>query len=460
MRLLGFNLTRAKRLAPADDRRGWRRVVYEAFAGAWQQNVEVKTEDCLAYHAVFACMTLIASDVSKLRVKLVAQDEHGIWKETTNGAYSPVLRKPNPYQTRIQFFEGWLLSKLARGNTYVLKGRDGRGVVTSLHVLDPNRVKPLVSDRGEVFYELNADNLAGIDGPVVVPAREVIHDRWNCIFHPLVGLSPIYANGLAATQGLKAQESAAALFANQATPGGIITAPGRIGEDSIKQLKDQWQSNYSGANAGKVAVLGDGLKFEGMSFSPKDAEIVQQQRWSAEVVCSTFHVPAYKVGVGQMPANSNVQSLNVEYYSQCLQSLIEAAELCLDEGLGIGEQFKLGTEFDVENLLRMDSATLVEVVQKSKGVLTLDEQRRKLDAGPVTGGDTIYLQQQDHSLAAIAARDAYLISTGEDLSKLPAPTPAPPAEPANDNPKAAVAASLALAAMVRRSFRQKEARNA
>ncbi|WP_416380911.1 hypothetical protein, partial [Klebsiella pneumoniae] len=34
-----------------------------------------------------------------------------------------------------------------------------------------------------------------------VPAREVIHDRFNCLFHPLIGLSPIYAAGLAAMQG-------------------------------------------------------------------------------------------------------------------------------------------------------------------------------------------------------------------------------------------------------------------
>lgn len=449
MRFLGFDVTRSKSLTPADDRRGWRRVVFEAFAGAWQQNVEVKLEDCLAYHAVFSCMTLIASDVAKLRIKLVQQDRHGIWSETTNGAYSPVLRKPNTYQTRIQFVETYMLSKLARGNTYVLKGRDGRGVVTALHVLDPNRVKPLISDRGEVFYELNADTLAGIAGAVVVPAREIIHDRWNCIFHPLVGLSPIFANGLAATQGLKAQNSSATLFANNARPGGILTAPGRIQQETADRLKADWQTNYGGANTGKIAVLGDGLKYEAMSLSPKDAEIVQQQRWSAEVVCSTFHVPAYKVGVGQVPANSNVQSLNVEYYSQCLQGLIEAAELCLDEGLGIGEQYKLGTEFDVDNLLRMDSATQVDVVQKSKGVLTLDEQRRKLDAGPVEGGNTIYLQQQDHSLAAIAARDAQLIA-GSTITAVPSETPAP----ANDNPEAAIAASLALAAMVRRRIRQ------
>lgn len=453
MRVLGLDITRAKALAPADDRQGWRRVVFEAFAGAWQQNVEVKAEDCLAFHAVFACMTLIASDISKLRVKLVQQSNDGIWSETTNPAYSPVLRKPNGYQTRIQFFEGWMLSKLARGNTYVLKDRDNRGIVTGLHVLDPNRVKPLISDGGEVFYELNADKLAGIAGPVVVPAREIIHDRWNCLFNPLVGLSPIFANGLAATQGLKAQNNSATLFANNARPGGLLTAPGRIQQETADRLKADWQTNYGGANTGKVAVLGDGLKYEAMSLSPKDAELIDQMRWTAEVVCSTFHVPAYKVGVGQLPANSNVQALNVEYYSQCLQGLIEAAELCLDEGLGIGEQFKLGTEFDVDNLLRMDSATQVDVVQKSKGVLTLDEQRRKLDAGPVEGGNTIYLQQQDHSLAAIAARDAQLIA---DAATPPAG--AAPA-PANDNPHAAAAASLALAAMVRRQFRQ-EASNA
>lgn len=454
MRFLGLDISRAKALSltPADDRRGWRTVIYESFAGAWQQNVEVKATDCLAQHAVFSCITLIASDISKLRVKLVQQSGDGIWSETTKAAFSPILRKPNGYQNRIQFWEGWMLSKLSRGNTYVLKARDGRGIVIGLHVLDPNRVKPLVSDQGEVYYELSADNLAGIDGPVVVPAREIIHDRWNCLFHPLVGISPIFAAGLAATQGLRAQENSANLFANQARPGGILSAPARISDETANRLKEQWQTNYGGPNTGKVAVLGDGLKYEAMSLSPKDSLVIDQMKWTAEVVCSTFHVPSYKVGVGQLPANSNVQALNVEYYSQCLQSLIEAAELCLDEGLGIGEQYKLGTEFDVDNLLRMDSATLVDVVQKAKGVLTLDEQRRRLDVGPVKGGNTIYLQQQDHSLAAIAARDEQLIAG-------PAEPPAPAPTAQNDNPEAAVAASLALAAMVRRQFRQ-EASNA
>ena len=46
---------------------------------------------------------------------------------------------------------------------------------------------PFVSDDGSIFYELKADNLSGLEQQIMVPAREIIHDRFNCVFHPLVG---------------------------------------------------------------------------------------------------------------------------------------------------------------------------------------------------------------------------------------------------------------------------------
>jgi HK97 family phage portal protein len=321
--------------------------------------------------------------------------------------------------------ESWVLSKLQRGNTYVLKQRDGRGVVVRLYILNPDLVRPLVSTSGEVFYELNIDNLSGIEKQVIVPAREVIHDRFNCFFHPLVGLSPIFANGLAATQGLAIQNNSTRLFQNGGRPGGILTAPGEISDETAVRLKEHWDGNYSGANAGKIAVLGDGLKYEALAFNAVDNQTIEQLKWTAEVVCSTYHVPPYKVGIGEAPKYNNVQALNTEYYSQCLQVLIEAIELCLDEGLGTGDA--LGTEFDVDNLLRMDSVTQMEVLDKGKNILKPNEARKRLDLQPVEGGDTVYRQQQDYSLAALSKRDAKEdpFAKGE--------TPAAPPPPANDD---------------------------
>ena len=131
MRLFGFEISRAKDASPASDRgRGWSRIL-ESFGGAWQQNVEVDQNLVLSYHALFACLTLIASDVSKLRVKFTKDNGEGVWVEQRNSAYDPVLRRPNKLQNRIQFWESWILSKLMKGNTYVLKGRDARKLVNS-----------------------------------------------------------------------------------------------------------------------------------------------------------------------------------------------------------------------------------------------------------------------------------------------------------------------------------------
>lgn len=424
MRIFGLEITRSRKEKSLSgvpgNRGGWWPVVWESFPGAWQRNVEVRHDSVLSFHADFACKTLIASDIAKMRVKLVARGPNDIWTETTNPAYA-VLRKPNPWQTRIQFFESWVISKLQRGNTYVLKVRDGRNVVKHLYVLDPQLVTPLVSDSGDVFYQLNADSLSGVKEAVVVPAREIIHDRFNCIFHPLVGVSPIFAGGLAAMQGLAIQNNSTEFFQGGSTAPGILTAPGAISDKTAARLKSHWETNYTGkGTAKKVAVLGDGLKYEAMSMKNTDAQLIEQLRWTAEVVCSVYHVPPYKIGVGQMPTVNNVQSLNIEYYSQALQVLIESIELCLDEGLGVGEN--LGTEFDLDGLLRMDSATQMDVLEKAKGKLTPNEQRKRLNAPPVAGGDTVYMQEQDHSLEWLSHRDAQPI--------------APPAAPEPANPLA------------------------
>ena len=296
-----------------------------------------------------------------------------------------------------------------------------------LYVLDPLLVTALISDDGSVFYQLGSDALSGIDGSIVVPAREIIHDRFNCFFHPLVGLSPIFAGGLSAMQGVAIQNDSTLFFKNGATPGGILTAPGTIDDDTAQRLKEYWDTNFAGDNSGKVAVLGDGLSYNAMKAKAVDAQLIEQLKWTAEVVCSTYHVPPYKIGVGQMPSYNNIQSLNIEYYSQCLQVLIESIEMCLDEGLGM-DGFSIGTEFDTNNLLRMDSVTQMQVLKESAGILKVDEQRAFLDRGKVEGGDAVYLQQQNYSLSALAKRDAQADPFGTA-----APSAAVVDEPANDN---------------------------
>jgi hypothetical protein len=308
VQIFGLSITRTeKSLSPPSNHGGWWPLVREAQSGFWQRNItQLGPDHCLAMPAVFACHTSICGDVAKNRVKLV-QLKDGVWLETTNPAYSPVLRKPNDYQTRIQFLETWMNSKLLRGNTYVLKRRDGRGVVNALYVLNPDRVQPLVSDDGQIFYRLSQDNLSALtESETIVPAREIIHDRFNTLFHPL------------------------------------------------------------------------------------------------------------------------------------------DIEACLDDGLGM-DGVTIGTEFDVDNLLRLDSATQMDVLDKGRNYFTPNDGRAKLGYGPKPGGDSVYRQQQDFSLEALAKRDAQDDPFGKTA---PATPPADPA--ANDN--AAAQEAMKLMATVTKGF--------
>jgi HK97 family phage portal protein len=391
--------------------RGWWPLVREAWAGAWQRNVEITLDNVTTHSTVFACATLTSSDVAKMRPRLVQQDDDLIWNETESPSFSPVLRKPNHFQNRIQFNYSWVMSKQLHGNTYVLKQRDQRKVVIAEYVLDPTRVRPMVAPNGDVYYELKRDLLSRLpDEQYLVPASEIIHDLQNAMFHPLVGLSPIYACGLAAIQGLNIQHSSSRFFKNGSNPGGVLTAPGAISQATADRMKAYWEANFTGDNTGKVAVLGDGLKYEKMGITAVDAQLIDQLKWTSENVCSAFHVPPYMVGVGPPPNYNNIEALNQQYYSQCLQILIESIELCQDEGLGLTEgeiaTKRYGVEFDIDDLLRMDSATMMQTIKNGAGIMAPNEGRKKLNLKPKPGGDSPYLQQQNFSLEALAKRDA------------------------------------------------------
>jgi len=380
--------------------------IKEPFAGAWQRNMEIRNETVLSYYAVFSCITLIASDISKMSPAIQAKDSNGIWNEVSDADFDTLINKPNQFQTTIQFFETWMNSKLSRGNTYVMKVKNNAGKITELRILDPDKVTPLVADDGSVFYQICPDQISGLPTQVTVPAREIIHDRFNCLFHPLIGISPIYACGLAAMQGKHIQESSAFFFKNGGKPSGVITIPGAVDAEKAKEIKAAWDAGYTGENAGKTGLLSGGAEYKAITMSAVDAQTVEQQKLSAEMVCSAFHVPAYKAGVGEIPSSDNVEALEQQYYSQCLQVLIESIESLLKAAFELDAKKRV--ELDIGALLRMDSERRMKALGDGvkNTILTPNEARKSENLPPVEGGDSLFLQQQNYSLAALARRDS------------------------------------------------------
>ena len=402
-------LTQQKALSPVGGtwRNAWR-IISEPFSGAWQRNMEEKRGDLITYPTLFACLYRISSDIGKLPFRLRVSN-NGIWSNTTNPAYTPVLNSPNAFQTPNQFREYWILTKLIQGNAYILKRRDNRNVVVDLYVLDPERVMPMVSESGAVFYQLQTDTLNTLPegypaDQLIVPASEIIHDRCMTVHHPLIGVPPLAAAHWPALKNMKIMRSATEFFANNAQPGGILTAPAGMTEDDAKAVQDYWAQNFQGANAGKVAIIGADMKFTPFAMKSIDSQMVEQMRYSDEQICQPFGVPPFKVGIGTIPSGLGVDGLNQLYYSDALQPHIEHMETLLDAGLSVAAP--LGIELDLDPLLRMDEGKRAEVETKlvSGKIKTPDEGRARFNLAPTGGGDTLWGQNQDYPLGMLADR--------------------------------------------------------
>lgn len=448
MRFLGYNLTvtkapvaalsaqNASALMPIDGGGGgFLGRILEPFAGAWQRNIHGprNEREITAFSAVYACIAIIADDISKCRLKLVEFDTGSkVWQEVFDPRvpHGAVLRKPNHFQTRIQFLSQWIISKKLFGNTYVYKVRDERNMVSAMYVLDPRLVKPHVDAEGGIWYGVNRDPLSQVfTDSIMIPANEIIHDRDVTLFHPLCGVSPIYACGVSAMQGLGIQVDSETFFRNRAVPGGALVAPGEIGDKQLERIKKEWQENFGAGGKGLTAILQGGVKWEAFRMNAVDAQLIEQLRWTVEDVARCFKMPLHMLGVqGSNPSYNNIAALTQAYYSQCLQNPIEALELLLDEGLGLTKA-GYGSELDLEVLMRMDPPARIDASAKGvgAGILTPNEARAREDLRPITGGDQAYLQQQNYSLAALAKRDA-------QADPFAAGAPPPPAAPEPPEP--------------------------
>jgi HK97 family phage portal protein len=453
VKLFGITISRHKRapdsLNTVDGgwRNGWRRII-EPFTGAWQQNYEEKRGDLITYPTLYACIYRISSDIGKLPYRLKTTDDSGLSRPASlpqQSAYT-VLKSQNGFQTPNQFREYWLITKLTNGNTYILKRRDERGVVNALYILDPDRVMPMVSDAGFVYYQLQTDALNTLpDGypaeNLIVPASEFIHDRCMTIHHPLIGVPPMAAAHWPALKNMKIMRSATEFFANNAQPGGLLTAPAGMTEEDSKAVQSYWDQNFTGAKSGKVAIIGADMKFTPFAMKSIDSQMVEQMRYSDEQICQPFGMPPFMVGIGGIPNGLGVDGVYQLYYQNALQTHIEHMEVLLDEGLRISAP--LGVELDLGPLLRMDVGKQADVHTKlvGGGIETPNEGRLPFNLPPLDGGDTVYMQQQDFPLDQVRLNKINQVAADQ----APADPEPEPAELSEED-KAVIAEARAIVA--------------
>jgi HK97 family phage portal protein len=379
---------------------GFLGTIREPFTGAWQMNKECTAQTALAFSGVYSCVMTIADDVSKVPIMAREIDTNGIAAWRPDHWASRLFKRPNPFQTRLQFVQQYTIVKLLAGNVYVVFLRDLSNRPVSMFILDPRTVAPFVTWEGEVYYQVNSagansNALAQLDPDLpLLAATDVLHDRMATVFHPLIGVSPLFAAGASASAGFSIIQNSKSFFQNMSRASGVLTAPGKISKETAERMAEKWKANFTSGNIGQVAVLGDGLKWEALTMTAADAQLIDILRWTIEDVARVFRVPLFMLGDLSKVSYKNSEQLARTYYQSTLQWHYESIEIAFDKFFDFGPSMYM--EFDLDTLFRTEIDTRFQAYQVAinAGINSVNEIRAKENYPPVKGGDEPRVQMQ------------------------------------------------------------------
>ena len=365
--------------------------------------------------AVYACVRILAESVAGLPLH--------VFERTANGSKStkpshPLYRllhdEPNREMTSFVFRETLMSHLLLWGNAYAQIIRDGRGFPIALYPLLPDRMAVDRNESGELVYTYQSDK-----GQVKLRRENILHIP-GLGFDGLIGYSPIAMAKNAVGLALATEDYGATFFANGANPGGVLEHPGVIKPEQADRLRESWQSQFGGANAHKVAVLEEGLKFHQMSIPPEQAQFLETRKFQINEIARIFRVPPHMVGDLEKSSFSNIEQQSLEFVKYTLDPWVVRWEQSLQQALILpSEKATIFIKFNLDGLLRGDYQSRMQGYSTGiqNGFMSVNDVRGLEDMNLLTGeegGDLHFVNGNMVKLADVGA--AYKPNETEDTS--------------------------------------------
>ncbi len=301
--------------------------------------------------AVYACVQAIAETTASLPLILFKRNGDDRERASDHPLYRVLHDMANPEQTALEAREYMQAAVLLRGNAFarIVRGWDGQ--VRELWPLNPDNVTVQRTANGLVYDHTK-------DGVLTrLLAHEVLHLRHRLGDDGVLGVSPIAAARGVVELALSEQEHGRNTFTNGAKLLGVLKFPGKLKPEQRTAIAQSWASQYAGgANAGRTAVLDEGVDFQALSMSLEDAQWIEARKFSVIEVCRLFRVPPVIVQSMEEANYSNSVELARQFITLSLRRHLVAWEQAIAKQLlteaGRRSYF---AEHQVEGLLRGDS---------------------------------------------------------------------------------------------------------
>jgi HK97 family phage portal protein len=240
------------------------------------------------------------------------------------------------------------------------------------------------ADNGELIYEyLDAD------GNTIPLSREEVLHIPGLGFDGIMGYSPIALMKTTLGLTLAAEEYGSKVFSNGATPSGVLTHPGR--PKSLEAVRQSWNRSYGGsANAGKVAILEEGMKFERIAMPNNEAQFLETRKFQVSEICRIYRVPPHMVGDLEHATFSNIEHQSISFAVHTIRPWLVRIEQAMNKALiPETERGKYFIKFNMDGLMRGDYKSRMEgyAIARQNGWMSANDIRALENLNPISEED-------------------------------------------------------------------------
>ena len=349
----------------------------------------VTFDSALQLSAVWACVKLLSETVASLPLEVYRKTPDGRKAYDTHPLHLLFAGKVNRWQTKIEFFETVLLNLVTNGNAYCLIERDAGGRIVSLLPIMSSQVEPMLLEDGALVYNYVNDN-----GVTVFAETRIWHLK--LMGSGTLGMSPLayQRNSLGIAQA--AESAVTKIYRNGAKPSGVLTMDRIL----TAAQRDQVRASFATLTAStddRLMVLEGGMKFDPVSLSPQDIELLSSRKFQISEICRWYGVPSVMVNDnnGTSVWGSGIEQVMAGFYKLTLRPLLEKIENSMMVNLlTANERGRMEIEFDFDAILRSDARSRFESyrIGINTGIMTPNEARAMEHLPAMPGGDQLLVQ--------------------------------------------------------------------
>lgn len=350
--------------------------------------VAIGPDSALQIGAVWACVERIAKTIATLPLFVYRNSKGQRAAERDSRLWQLLHDSPNARMTPVEFWMCMLLNLLLRGNAYARIERSANGEAYALWPMAADQVEMRILDDGSVVYLYRIDNdLAALASDNVLHIKEMGNGT--------IGLARLDYMRATTTEATNAQAAASKLFSSGGKPTGVLMVDNVLNPTQREKIKANFAEMSSG-NTSRLFVLEANMKYQQLSLTPEDQQLLETRQFGVEEIGRWFGVPAVLINHANTTAwGSGIEQIVEGFYKLTIRPLLVIIEQAITKRVMTpAQRAALTVEFAFEGLLRSSLKDRAEIYAKlvQNGIKTRNECRQLENDPPVAGGDELTAQ--------------------------------------------------------------------